>query len=172
MKRRGLTLIEVLFTCFLGALVLAAAALLTRRAADLTATQQVVDQTVESGRTGLERIAREIRGCLAVESPATGASSVLRLRVHQVSRGDWLPDTVPTPLPAEWTPQAARVISVSADGQGLLLLQDGARTEILASEVLGFQCESLEHAVLLKLQVRSARHSRALSLLATRRIEP
>ncbi len=174
MKRSGWSLLEVLCSAFLGALILGATALLTKRAADIGGSQQAVDQSIEAAQVTLGAVAGEIRACCKVVEPVTGTSPSLALEIYCKPRHEWLPTPIPNPVPDAWEPRApgqVETVRYFADGEGALVCDRAAGRSVLSDRVQGFQASALDQGIEVQLRVALVQRDQLLVVRVARRIE-
>jgi type II secretory pathway component PulJ len=167
-------LLEVLCSAFLGALILGATAVLTRRAADISASQQAVDQSLEAAQVTLAGLARELRASLKVVEPVTGTSPNLALEVYSKQRQEWLPTPIPNPVPDAWEPRAldqVQIVRYFANGEGALIRDLAANRATLCDRVQGFQATLLDQGIEVQLRVKLVQRDQLLVVRVARRTD-
>lgn len=168
-RRRGVTLPEFLVTMFLFAFVLAMIGQLSRQFSGVFRFSAGKERTLQAASVGLETIAREVRGAIAIQA---GSGSVLRFDVVNPTQTARLHPTVsppPTPLvPVNQSSNLSR-IEYSSDGENLIR---GFRsppnaamvTQVVCHGVVGFSCQRLPgNAMAIALSVREDKVIRDLS---------
>jgi len=104
MRRRGITLIEVLLTCLLFSLALGLLAGFVGKASDVMRFSTGKDRATEAARLALDRMQDELSGAVQVLAPASGTSPTLQFVRLDARVPGRLPNPVPVPAPSSWDP--------------------------------------------------------------------
>lgn len=150
MRRRGLTILEMLVTLGLVFVVLGVVGDLFREYSMVTRAASVRERVTESAQIALDRVRLEYREAVERLSPADGSSGwVSELRFRKPHPDDDLrfPSALPTPLPSSWVPIPERIeVAYYADNANFYrkITVGGQTTEqLLATGISGFSCRNL-----------------------------